>query len=277
MTLEILLFTVCTFVFAFIIFIFKQDELIVEEIQIPIKKEIKPLRIVHLSDFHFTRNVKWYLEVIEKVNSLKPDMICLTGDFITDKVNLRRFVKIVSKLKCKNIFAVQGNWDYSVGSAGEYMKKLFEKNGINLLINSKKIVEYGGQRVCIIGIDDFVTENEDIEGTLINISKNEINIILSHAPGIIDLIDRETLRKIDIILAGHTHGGQVYIPFCTHLWLPYGSEKYVSGLFRKKGTLLYVTRGLGTSLLPIRFFCNPEISYLTLSGKSKGMVGKPIK
>lgn len=228
---------------------------------------LKGLKVVFVGDFHVKPNQKKHLtQIVNKINEQNPDLILSTGDFVSghksrQSLPIEDIAKELSKLKSKyGIYAVLGNHDWWQG--GEKIEKALEKNGIIVLGNENKIVNINGVKLYIAGVEDITTRNIDLVKALKNI--HHPSILLSHSPDVFPFISKPSDFKItgnvDLTLAGHTHGGQVNIPFIGPLVVPsdYG-KKYAQGLIKENSKIMFVTKGIGTSILPMRFNCTPEI------------------
>jgi len=225
-------------------------------------------RIVHLSDiqsFWFGNREKRVLDILEE---LKPDFIFITGDFVDSATKMttnrdfgtvKVFWQELGKRHRGRIFAVLGNHDPKT------LKNYLNERGIIVLDNENKKLIFDDQFIYLIGIDDPWIGRDDLPKAMKGIYNDISKILLSHSP---DIISEAAKQKIDLVLVGHTHGGQVSFPFLGPLWIPskYGRQ-YAKGLFRVNSTYLYVNRGIGTSMLPIRFNCPPEITLIELKNK----------
>ncbi len=225
----------------------------------------KELRIVHLSDLHLHKFTSFFRKVAKEANSLNPDIILLTGDYVEEERNLSDVLEFLDLLKASTgIFAVQGNWEYWALIEGRNLQNKFRRSGVELLINQRADINWNGIPVSLLGID-FPSSSNSVQQLNIDANTDHLNIALSHVPA----FQHELLEsKTDLILCGHTHGGQVRLPWMKPLHLPRHSDPYVSGLYHvgQAKVPLYVSRGIGTSILPIRFFCPPEISLIRLFG-----------
>ncbi len=197
----------------------------------------------------------------------------LTGDFVSYEITPRKFslksawqcAEILSELKCPERYAVLGNHDHWL--SGEEVTRALTASAIPVLINSHLSLERRGSRIWVAGIDDPVCGRPDpemaIPGTLR--TADEPVILMCHAPDYADdLLARPVGKSVSLMLSGHTHGGQVRIPFAWALQLPPGGRKYIEGLFRLGSMQLYVNRGIGTVGVPFRFACPPEITSITM-------------
>jgi len=256
-------------------FIFEPNNIQVEKISIEIEnlpKEFEGTKIVHLTDFHskdFGEREKRVLEILEDIN---PDFIFITGDFIDHSTknldSCQKFWRELSSQHQGKIFGVLGNHEHWIESPDiSAMKSLLEESGISILNNENRKIFRDEKYIYLLGVDDPDSEKDDLPKAMINTEKNIPKILLAHSPDIIDNLQGE---KVDLILVGHTHGGQVVIPFIRSFWVPTKNRgKYASGLFGINDTILYVNRGVGLApVLPIRFNCPPEIAVIELKRKN---------
>ncbi len=236
----------------------------VETLQLPLVK-IPPgrqLRLVHLSDLHIRRLHAYYRKVARMVAELEPDAIFITGDFLERRRNLNAVHEFLAMLDAPHgVFAVQGNWEYWARVEGENLRSAFARRGTTLLINERHDLEVRGVPLSILGLD-YPSSADALEKLQAEADSARVNLLLSHVPA----FDHDRLDgRIDLLLAGHTHGGQVRLPLIHPFYLPRFSDPFVSGLYHVgPGTPLYVSRGVGTSLFPVRFLCPPEITLLEI-------------
>ncbi len=218
--------------------------------------DIKNLKIVFLSDFHFSRFAPFRLKrLVNKVNALNPDIIISGGDYVIAhraslSMDLDKMISALSKMKSKyGIYSVLGNHDYFRDS--KIIIEKLRQYGITVLENSNTAINADGKPLFIAGISDMQTTYYSLDKALLN-TKPPV-ILVSHSPDIFP----EAKGRVNLILAGHTHGGQVRIPFWGALIVPseYG-KAFESGFIEK---LMFVGRGIGTSFLHVRFNCPPEI------------------
>lgn len=223
----------------------------------------RPVRLVQLSDLHLEEFDGYFRKVSAMVAELAPDLIVLTGDYLEEERNIRGVLDFLRSLDAPHgVFAVQGNWEYWSRLEGENLRRHFAGAGVRLLINERADLDIGGQRLSLLGLD--YPSARDLLGTLLErADPARFNLLLSHVPGFAhELID----QRVGLILSGHTHGGQVRLPLLPPLTLPRFSGRFVAGLYRvgRYDTPLYVNRGIGTSVLPVRMACRPEITVITL-------------
>ncbi|RLG62770.1 hypothetical protein DRN84_01040 [Candidatus Geothermarchaeota archaeon] len=218
------------------------------------------IRAVHISDTHFASSAYNPDSVVNLIKDLKPDVIFHTGDLITYLNGLETGLDFISKLsEIADVFIVAGNHDHWSGLGSDGLKNRFERIG-NVYVLNNEAMEYHG--LWVIGVDDPYTYQDDLSKALKHVSNNGRRILLAHSPQIID----KAVNRVDLILSGHTHGGQIRIPFMDPIWLPLPSKyrKYDYGLFEVEDTLMFVSRGIGTTFLPIRFNCPPEVVSINL-------------
>jgi predicted MPP superfamily phosphohydrolase len=230
------------------------------------------MKIVQISDFHFEEYTEpAFLDaIVRKVNAAAPDLVVLTGDFVSSKPLPRHFsvglgyqcAEHLSRITCPLRYAILGNHDCLVGSHA--ITDALHSHGIPVLANSSVPLERNGQRVWLAGIKDVLEDKPDLGAALLSSSsEREPVILLAHEP---DFADDALGRRVDLVLSGHTHGGQILLPLLPPLLLPDMGVKYVHGLFRlSDGMQLYVNRGIGAVTLPFRFRCQPEITVITLA------------
>lgn len=232
--------------------------------------------IAHLSDFHYDPfcSVHPLRASIHMVNQLRPDLIALTGDFVSepflrgDRKKAAAAVEPCSELLRQmqaphGLWAVLGNHDIRTDS-NRIITSLHSQS-IHVLVNQSTVIERDGARFWLAGIDDALEGTADLNNTLRKIPADEAVVLLAHEP---DFADDAARYPVDLQLSGHSHGGQVRLPWLPPLLLPDLARKYVWGLYEIGGLKLYTNAGLGTVNLPIRMNCPPEITLLTIRRSS---------
>jgi predicted MPP superfamily phosphohydrolase len=223
--------------------------------------------IAILSDFHHGPFVGLHFirDAVELASSLKPDAFALVGDFAqkgTDPAReLPQCLEAVSKLRAPlGVFAVAGNHDHQVGGA-EY-GKFVDLAPLTDLTNRAWSITLAGRTLWLAGVDDLLWGQPNLQKALEDIPEGAPVVLLSHNP---DLAEEYADERVDLILSGHTHGGQIYLPGFGATWLPsrYG-QKYCAGLVQGPSSQVFISRGLGESGIPLRLNCPPEINLLTL-------------
>jgi len=230
--------------------------------------------IAQLSDFHYEEHfsVVPVRKAVEIVNGLAPDLIALTGDFVTVPVietpsTVGRAANMAGP--CAEMLynlrapmgklAVLGNHDVQAGSTR--IAGLLGDHQIPLLRNRSIAVEHGSSRLWLAGVDDTLLGLPDLGLAIEKIPASEATILLAHEP---DFADESSLSPIDLQLSGHSHGGQIWIPGIGAPWLPPMARKYPRGLYKVGKLTLYTNIGIGTVRAPIRINCPPEITLITL-------------
>jgi predicted MPP superfamily phosphohydrolase len=218
-------------------------------------------RIVQLSDVHHGpfSSREQIERAIETANRLQPDIIALTGDYISkERLYAAPCAEMLGKLKARfGVYAVLGNHDHWVDAP--LLTDLFRAEGITVLINEGMRFEQNGETFWIAGVDDSMVGLEDISLALAGAREDEMKLLLAHNP----IVLRRAVRaSVDLVLSGHTHGGQVAIRGERSSARP--RKRALQGLWRQGNTQIYVNRGLGTVVVPIRYGGPPEISLLEL-------------
>lgn len=235
-------------------------------------KKIPPsfdnFKIAQFSDTHigFHYTVDQLSELIEKINANHPDVIVFTGDLVDNPNEFDAYTSIQEKLKRLDApygkFWIYGNHDHG-GYGTEIIKKVMKESDFHLLQNSHTVIEKGADRFILAGIDDVMLGKPDLTVALDQVNHELFTILLAHEP---DYADIASKYPIDVQLSGHSHGGQVRLPWIGDLYTPDYAEKYVKGkyMLNKDTFTLYVNSGIGTTRLPYRFLCKPEIHIFTL-------------
>jgi predicted MPP superfamily phosphohydrolase len=229
-------------------------------------KALDGLRIVHLSDFHYgpLTDSRHLERAVNAANDLRPDLIALTGDYISqDRVYAAPCAELVGRLRARfGVFAVLGNHDHWTDAA--LIADLFGAEGIQVLLNEGLRLDLRGKSFWMAGVNDTMVGLEDLSLALAGSSDEEMKLLLAHNPII---LRRAARAGVDLVLSGHTHGGQVTLrPEKSRTGRP--RRRLLRGLGRRGNTQIYVTRGLGTVVLPIRYGCPPEVSLLELRAAS---------
>ncbi|WP_080874897.1 metallophosphoesterase [Oceanobacillus timonensis] len=233
--------------------------------QIP--KAFNQFKIVQFSDTHlgFHYTLEQLETLISKINDLEPDLILFTGDLVDEPNNYDWNNKLIQLLKNLNApngkFWIYGNHDHG-GYGTDILYETFEAADFTLLQNSATRIQQGDASFILAGLDDAMLGNPDIGKSIEERANSDFTILLAHEP---DLADAVKEYPVDIQISGHSHGGQVRLPFIGHLYTPAYAEKYVQGKYTISDRLtLYVNRGIGTTRLPYRFLCRPELHTYTL-------------
>lgn len=226
---------------------------------------IPDLTLIHLSDIHIGSIGFRERRAIRLINEAGADVIVISGDLVRGRSRPRDLERFLGSLRARyGKFVVWGNHDYWHRVPSTWGPEVVERGGFTLLRNASRRVAYPGGRIVIAGLDDAVTGHDNLRLAMARVSRKEACILLAHSP---DVVRNLGNWDIDLVLAGHTHGGQVRLPAIGALWVPFGSRDHVQGWFDvHPGVRLNVSRGLGWSWLPVRFLCRPAIDIITLRG-----------
>ena len=244
------------------------NNLVVERINIPIKSlapSLAGFRIVQISDIHMWPIVNIHLvrKTVKLVNALQPDLIVITGDFVTRFIGaIYRLAPELEKLQGKHgVFASLGNHDLWLNA--EAITHTLNNSGVRVLINQGVQIHTKGEFIWLAGIDDAISGKPDLETALHRISPEVPVALLGHEP---DFADEVSLNgRVNLMLTGHSHGGQIRFPVIGSPFKAHQARKYDLGLYKVNGMWLYVNRGIGViTSVPIRLNCPPEISEFTL-------------
>jgi predicted MPP superfamily phosphohydrolase len=228
-------------------------------------------KIALLSDFHFDPyfSIHPLHAAVSMVDNLRPDLIVLTGDFVSAPLTGDRRRGALAAEPCARLlrqmtaphglWAVMGNHDDSTDP--QHVTRVLESEKIRVLANQSEAIERDGARIWLAGVNDVLSNTADLTKTLLPVSSGEAVILLAHEP---DFADYAARFPIDLQLSGHSHGGQIRIPLLPPLYLPPLAKKYILGQYQVGSLALYTNAGLGTIDVPLRFNCPPEITLLTL-------------
>ena len=244
------------------------NTLTIERVEITLQRLPKTLdgfRIIHLSDTHHSSftPLSHISRAVRTANRFKPDLVLLTGDYVSHH---REFIAPVAaelaKLKAKHgIYACLGNHDHWTDA--DLVTHLFRGEGIKVLVNEGERLETRRGSFWLAGVDDYMVGKTDVPAALKSSFPDELKVLLAHNP----IIFREAARfGVDLTLSGHTHGGQIKLRPEEKRILP--RRKLKSGLHQRKGSQIYITRGIGTVVVPARYQCPPEISLLELRAQA---------
>ena len=218
------------------------------------------LRVVQVSDLHVHSIGTLERQLLEQLHDAQADLIVITGDSIDRANSLPTLDTLLAEFPtAPRRLAIMGNWEYKSGAGLRSMERTYERHGIELLVNRSIEVEHRGRTIRVTGLDDILFSRPEAATALGDRRPLDHHLVLAHCP-----ISRDTLglppeHPASLVLSGHTHGGQV-APFGVAAILPPGCGRYVAGWYRDAGgPPLYVSRGIGTSGLPIRIGATPEL------------------
>lgn len=233
-------------------------------------EEYYGLKIAHLSDLHYYSNIKEKeLEnIVNELNKLKPDLIVFTGDLFTEKdvkINLDKMVDILNKLDCDLKYAITGNHDASNYKNFQYIME--NSNFIELKDTYELIYLKSQTPILLYGLSSNINNSTNIEDrfkTDIFDIETALNILLIHEPDYLDKID---YSKYNLILAGHSHNGQVRLPIIGKIYTPDGAKKYYDEYYKINNSDLYISSGLGSTLYNLRLFNKPSLNFYRITNK----------
>ncbi|MEK3879737.1 metallophosphoesterase [Paenibacillus sp. FSL M7-0420] len=221
-------------------------------------------RLVHFSDVHlgFNKDAKDLARLTKHIKEEQPDLICFTGDIVDSYAeDLTDSVPLLAELQAPlGKYAILGNHDYK---NTELLTRLLTEAGFRVLRNESYLIKQGGATIAVAGLDDMLHGKPDPEAAVQHIPDGIFTVLLMHEP---DYAEVAEAYPFHLQLSGHSHGGQIRLPLVGAPFTPYGSQKYIDGLYytENKAMPVYVNRGFGETLMPLRFLCRPELTVLTL-------------
>jgi len=221
--------------------------------RIRLTKEKPSHRFVHFTDLHHKGDRAYGEAVVETINSLAPEFVCFTGDIIEDREHLPEALEILAGIKSP-LYGVPGNHDYWSKINFDDVAKCFAATGGGWLLDRQGLTRDG--KVNIIGASCVSARQQTLPP-----QPGVKNILLLHYPA---WVKKLADHKYDVLLAGHSHGGQVRIPFYGPVVVPFGCDEFDLGLFQTRAGPLYVGAGIGWFLWPLRFRCRPEITVVEI-------------
>ena len=264
--------------------LYESTTIFVEHVDVTIEnlpQELDRFRITHLSDFH-GRKLAASGRVMDQIVEANPHIITLTGDYVDKRSieiqNILPFIKALTDIA--PVYAVSGNHDY--WTDWDTIAQALSASGVNVLQNEHRIISYQGAELVLAGVSDPFTGNADLSAALP--AENGTIVLLAHSPtwfearnhyivGVVPSDFRatdEALKRVALTLSGHTHGGQIKLPFIGALSNASGRmfpRDYVEGLTNEGSGWLYISRGLGYTMLPIRLMSRAQVTVLTLRAK----------
>jgi predicted MPP superfamily phosphohydrolase len=214
-------------------------------------------RAVQVTDLHVHQYRPRHDDTLREIERLEPDWIFVTGDLINRSAGLPHAFRFLAGLRrIAPVFMTLGNHDHFSRVGVDRFKELADRHKLTLLVNEATFIPLPGGELSIVGLDDPSTNRADLR-CIPPPAPDRFTVLLAHAPMVLDLLHDS--HAVDLILSGHSHGGQWRIPGIRPFWTPYGCRGRIAGLHERNGHRLYVNRGLGWSGLPIRLNCPPEI------------------
>jgi len=231
------------------------------------------LKVIHFSDLHYLRvtNKETLKNIVEEINLINPDIVFFTGDLIDKDFNLTNKEKNILIEHLKNINSKYGKYsiigNHDIVKEENELKNIFEESNFTLLQNSYDVI-YGNEndKLFIGGTDTYSYGKANINKVMKYFQDNDdiqYKIILTHEPDYTDIILSN--YDIDLILSGHSHNGQINIPFIKNIFLPFGSKKYYENYYKVNNTDLYISSGIGESRINMRLFNKPSINFYRIN------------
>lgn len=231
------------------------------------------LKVLHFSDLHYLRVVddNMLKKVVEEINLINPDIVIFTGDLIDKDFNIndKQKEQLITLLKSINSkygkYSIIGNHDYIKDK--EEIETIYNESNFILLQNTYDIIYNSeNEKIFLGGLDTYSYDKADIDKVMNYFKDNDnidYKIILIHEPDYIDTITSK--YDVDLVLAGHSHNGQINIPFIKNFILPYGSKKYYKNYYNVDNTPLYISSGIGESRINLRFLNKPSINFYRIN------------
>jgi len=236
------------------------------DLTLPLRPEneaLSGLRIAFVTDVHAGSflNEADLTSIFQRIQAQEPDLVLFGGDLInTRDREILMFRKALAELRPRyGMFAVPGNHDHFSGEDISLWRAFLEDNGVAVLMNRGVRIQHGGQSLWLCGVDDLTEGVPDLEAALDGRREGETSVLLSHHP---DFFFEAVAAEVDMQLSGHTHGGQIRI--AGRAPIHHSRFGYERGWFRENDSRLYVSRGVGVTLLPIRIDAAPEVPMITL-------------
>lgn len=236
-----------------------RHEVTVEDLPAP----FDGFRIAFLTDTHVASFMRrdYYREILEQVRRFDPDIILLGGDYVSwaRHVPLLDEVLLSGLAARDGVYAILGNHDYWSGA--EAIVKTLTARGVELITNRSIVLRRDGSMLRLLGIDEMYRGQPDVEAAFAGVLPGEACLGVSHHPDIVDMLGG---RRLDLLLCGHTHGGQIRFPFFGAVVVPSRHEaRYASGFHQVESVFMYVSRGIG-AVPPLRILCRPELATFVL-------------
>lgn len=218
------------------------------------------LRIAQLSDLHLRSLSRTEAKTLDAVAEIAPDIVLLTGDVIDQPEALPVLDEFLARIRAPVKVAVLGNWEYWGQVPLDGLRKVYERHQVRFLVNDCLRISRGPMSLSIVGLDDHTAGRPDTRRIDPGCATDAGRLVLiQHSPGFFEDVAPDQLPRPDLSVAGHTHGGQVAL-MGRALWRPPGSGSFAHGHYETRWGSLYVSRGIGTSIMRFRLGSRPEIA-----------------
>jgi predicted MPP superfamily phosphohydrolase len=235
------------------------------DLRVPnLPNSMEGIRIAQVSDVHFPGNQLAARAALEHVQREHPEIVVLNGD-MTERLEAVSQVREFAANARGSLatVAILGNWEYRAGMVGQAARDAYQGTGVELLVNQSKVVGLGSSSLALVGLDDVLMGRPDLSNARRDLRPGTFEVWLFHEPLFADLVPPVSLARPMMLMAGHTHGGQIRIPFLPPV-RPVGAGRFLEGWYGDTVAPLYVTRGVGTTGIPARFRCAAELPIFTL-------------
>jgi len=217
-------------------------------------------RAVHLSDLHLDRYRPRHRALVRSVADLAPDWIFITGDLLNVRNGLPHMLRFMTELRrLAPVYVTLGNHDHYSGVRVDEFAEQFDRRKVTLLLNRVTFLPMGTGELALVGLDDPSLHRADLR-CIPSPQAGRFTLVLAHAPNILDQLTPH--HCVDLSLCGHSHAGQWRFPHIPTFWLPPGCHGRTNGMYSTGTHRLYVNRGIGWSVIPMRLNCSPEIVLL---------------
>ncbi len=223
---------------------------------------VSEITIAQVSDLHTSSLGRAEKNTLTALREVRPDVIVITGDAIDDRGSLPALDSFLKQLPTAVKIATLGNWEYWAEVDLEELRDVYSKNGVTLLVNDCMTVSAKGAVINVIGLDDYTAGRPDLSLAVGRCEVERPIVVATHSPGLFDEAPPVPTESISLVLAGHTHGGQLAVGKHA-IYTPRGSGSFVAGWYQTQWGDLYVSRGVGTSVLPMRLGARPELPVIT--------------
>lgn len=219
----------------------------------------RPVRILHLTDLHLRTLDDWTRRLADQLRGLSADLVAITGDFVTRGWTHEAADHVLDAVPPAPLgrYAIMGNWEYWGGATASRWQRVVERHDITFLRDANRALP----DFDLVGTDDDLAALPDLDKAFAGVTGARPVVVLTHSPGIFPRVVRPGVK---LVLAGHTHGGQVRLPGLGPFFLPRGSGPYPWGWYRHEGAWMFVSRGIGWSVAPVRWRAAPELAFVEL-------------
>jgi uncharacterized protein len=222
------------------------------------------LRVAQVTDVHLPGNQLAARAALDHLHRERPEIVILNGDMTETAQAIDVMTEFVAAARgTLGTVAVLGNWEYRARVVGDRARAIYQTAGVDLLVNQVKSLDIGGSTVALVGLDDILSGRPDLVTARAGLTGDAVEIWVVHEPDFADQVARRPAGNAAILLAGHTHGGQIRVPFLPPV-KPAGAGRFLEGWYRDTPVPLYVSRGVGTTAIPARFRCPAELPIFTL-------------